>query len=121
MAHLVQKGLLRHNKGAFLRVGTETVWALISEGEEGYADLPSVTIQPQIGRHVIHRVNLDDFKRSRERYVKSSDIANYLEVPRTFVERVLRRYRVPSACRPKSLAWTFIGWRIFRRSFVPSE
>ena len=36
-------------------------------------------------------------KRFREKHVKSSDIANYLEVSHTLVERDLRRYRVPSA------------------------
>lgn len=94
----------------------ETVWALIDENGETPAELPSVTVQPRIGHHIIRRVDLDDFTRFRAQFVKSSDIANHLEIPRALVERDLRRYRVPSAYSAAQ-----IGVALYRVEDLPAK
>ncbi|WP_249219164.1 hypothetical protein [Loktanella sp. SALINAS62] len=94
----------------------ETFWALIDENGETPAELPSVTVQPRAGHHIIRRVDLDDFTRFRAQFVKSSDIANHLEVPRALVERDLRRYRVPSAYSAAQ-----IGVALYRVEDLPAK
>lgn len=78
-------------------IPVETAWALIDDDGISLPALPSTVIRTRTGQHVIRRVTLDDFEQFRAQYLTPGDIANFLDTARIFVERDLRRYRVPSA------------------------